>query len=127
MVKNVSRFEVLSVRKPGEKGTKRLLAKYGEGLKAVRYLRDKLTGERFKTVELKVDEYEGNSLVVRPDAIVGVKLAMHEKELRLRVKQSGGCWDPFDKVWLLKYEDLEELGLTKRAFTIREEPGVYIC
>ena len=91
----------------------------------VRYVEDLLTGERFKTVELAV-ETSGWSLKLAPDLIVGVKIALHEKELRTRVKAAGGCWDPYDRVWLIHYKDLKPLGLEHRNCTVREEEAEYV-
>ena len=125
MTDPIRRYKVISVRKPGENGTKKLLAQYGESLVCVRYVEDLLTGERFKTVELAVEE-NGWSPKLTPDLIVGVKVALHEKELRKRVKDAGGCWDPYDRVWLVKYKDLEPLGLEHRNFTVREEEAEYV-
>ena len=44
--------------KPGDKGTKRLVAEYGERLLCVRYRYDKERGKRLKTVELIVEEVD---------------------------------------------------------------------
>jgi hypothetical protein len=41
--------------RPGQSGTKKLLARYGERLVRVRYLYDDATGRRLKTVELIVE------------------------------------------------------------------------
>lgn len=48
--------------KPGEKGTKQLLAQYGDGLVCVRYRDDAQRKKRFKTVELIVSEREWDPL-----------------------------------------------------------------
>jgi hypothetical protein len=121
----IRRYRVISVKKPGDNGTKKLLARYGEDLVCVRYVEDLLTGERFKTVELTVQE-TGWSPKLKPDLVVGVKIALHEKDLRKRVKDAGGSWDPYDRVWLVKYKDLEPLGLEHRKFTVREEEADYL-
>ena len=42
--------------KPGERGTKKLLAKYGDGLVCVRYRYDEEKRKRYKTVELIVED-----------------------------------------------------------------------
>ncbi|MGQ9480368.1 hypothetical protein [Chloroflexus sp.] len=42
--------------KPGQRGTKKLQAMYGDRLVCVRYRYDIETGRRFKTIELIVDE-----------------------------------------------------------------------
>ena len=120
-MKYESRFEVLSVKRPGQKGTKRLLAKYGENLRNVRYIRDKLTGDRFRTVEILLDEEPWDGKGLDPELTVGIKVGLHEKELRAQVKQLGGVWDQFDRVWLIKFKHLETLGLVKREFMVRED------
>ena len=125
MMNPVRRYKVISVRKPGEKGTKKLLAQYGEALVCVRYVEDLLTGERFKTAELAVEE-NGWSPELNPELIVGVKIALHEKELRKKVKEAGGCWDPYDRVWLIRYKDLKPLGLEHRGYSIREDEVEYV-
>jgi hypothetical protein len=45
---------IRTVRKPGEPGTQKLLAKYGNRLVSVRYRYDPANGKRYKTVELIV-------------------------------------------------------------------------
>lgn len=124
MMNHIRRFRVIAVKKPGENGTKRLVARYGDKLQCVRYVEDLLTGEKFKTVELVV-ETEPWSSSLDPDLIVGVKIGVHEKELRAMVKAAGGCWDPYDRVWLLKYKDLKPLSLDHRQFTVREDEIEY--
>ncbi len=42
--------------KPGQKGTKKLVVKYGDQLVAVRYRYDVARQRRYKTVELIVEE-----------------------------------------------------------------------
>jgi hypothetical protein len=125
MTGTIRRYKVISVKKPGDNGTKKLLAHCGEDLVCVRYVEDLLTGERFKTVELAVEQNRW-SPKLKPDLLVGVKIAFHEKELQKRVKDAGGCWDPYDRVWLVKYKDLAPLGLEHRKFTVREEEAEYV-
>jgi len=125
MTDHIRRYKVISVKKPGENGTKKLLAKYGESLVCVRYVEDLLTGERFKTVELVVEE-NGWFPELVPGLIVGIKVALHEKELRQKVKDAGGCWDPYDRVWLIEYKKIKALGLEHRNFTVREEEAEYV-
>ena len=49
-------MEIRTVRKPGERGTQRLVAEYGERLVCVRYRYDLARNKRYKTVELIVAE-----------------------------------------------------------------------
>lgn len=107
----------LSLR-PGERGTRKLHARYGDRLVCVRYRYDEATGRRIKTVELIVDETEVEPtapaldlarryIVVRPE----------EVELRRQVKQAGGYWHPECVAWSLPYETIVTLGLTDRIVT----------
>src|SRR5438093_13105331 len=59
--------------KPGQKGTKRLLAEYGSGLIGVRYRYDEDRKKRFKTVELVIAKRDRRPRPPRfsPDQIVG--------------------------------------------------------
>ena len=45
-------MEIRTVRRPGERGTQQLAAKYGERLVCVRYRYDQAKSKRYKTVEL---------------------------------------------------------------------------
>jgi len=125
MADRLDRYKVLAVRKPGQKGTKRLVAKYGSRLRCVRYLYDRLTGEKLKTVELVelISQWESNDFA--PEELVGVRIGLHEIELRQKIKAKGARWDHYDRLWVLKYEDVESLGLQNREVTIREEPAEY--
>ena len=49
-------MEIRTVRKPGERGTQRLVAEYGERLVCVRYRYDLARNKRYKTIELIVAE-----------------------------------------------------------------------
>ena len=121
-MKYSSRFEVVSIKRAGQKGTKRLLSKYGENLRNVRYLRDKLTGDRFKTVEIVVESGPYSDAHIDPETLVGIKVGMHEKELRAKIKALGGSWDHYDRVWLINFKYLKTLGVDNREFSIREDP-----
>lgn len=48
-------MQVLAIRWPGQRGTRKLLARYGERLVCVRYRYDAASSTRYKTVELVVD------------------------------------------------------------------------
>ncbi len=78
--------------KPGRKGTKQLLAQYGDRLICVRYRYDAQRKKRFKTVEVLVAERDWEP--PRPrfahDQIVGLRVAFAEVAIRDRVKQAGG-------------------------------------
>ena len=100
----------------GQKGTKQLLAQYGDRLICVRYRYDAERKKRFKTVELLVEErdWEPPRTPFAPDQIVGLHVAFTDVAVRDRVKQAGGRWHPERRVWQLRYDRAVELGLTRR-------------
>ena len=108
--------------KPGQKGTKQLLAQYGDRLICVRYRYDAQRRKRFKTVELLVAERDWQP--PRPrfahDQIVGLRVAFADVAVRDRVKQAGGIWNPERRVWQLHYDRVVALGLNSR---IVDEPA----
>jgi hypothetical protein len=59
-------MRTLKTLKPGQKGTKELLTRYGTSLLCVRYRYDETTGERVKTVELIVRRNSRDCARARP-------------------------------------------------------------
>ena len=59
-------MRTLKTLKPGQKGTKELLTRYGTSLLCIRYRYDETTGERVKTVELIVRRYSCDRARARP-------------------------------------------------------------
>ena len=100
--------------KPGQRGTKKLVAHYGEKLVCVRYRYDAARQKRYKTVELIVEEKDWLPVGAR----AGVKVEWGELELARRVKAAGGEWDGERKVWLLDKETVAALGLEERVVDI---------
>ncbi len=77
--------------KPGQKGTRRLLEKYGDSLLCVRYRYDAVRGVRMKTVQLVVEAKPGKArLPYRNSDIVSIVVGYAEKTLRERLKAAGG-------------------------------------
>ena len=113
--------------KPGQKGTKQLLAQYGDRLICVRYRYDVQRKKRLKTVELLVAERDWDP--PRPrfahDQLVGLRVAFADAAVRERVKQAGGTWDPERRVWQLRYDRAAALGLTRRI--VDEPPSTSGC
>jgi len=103
--------------KPGRRGTKKLLAEYGDRLVRVRHRQDERTGQLFKTVELIVEEMTDRP----PDKsstgqrIVRLRVGWDEWEMRTTVKEAGGRWNPRERVWELRYDRVVELGLEERV------------
>jgi len=102
--------------KPGQKGTKQLLAQYGDRLVCARYRYDTQRKKRFKTVELIVVERDWDPPTPRfaDEAIVGVRVGVAEVELRQQVKQAGGKWNWSRKVWEMRYGQVVALKLDAR-------------
>ena len=83
--------------KPGQKGTKQLLAQFGDRLICVRYRYDAQPRPRFAH-----------------DQIAGLRVAFADVAVRDRVKQAGGAWNPERRVWQLRYDRVVALGLNSR-------------
>jgi|WetSurMetagenome_2_1015567.scaffolds.fasta_scaffold174031_2 hypothetical protein len=103
--------------RPGDPGTRGLLAQFGDRLVAVRYVYDSETGKRTKTVELRVEEADWvpERLRIAPDQPVGLRIGFEELELRDAVKTAGGKWDRTLQVWVLPYRKVKALGLCGRV------------
>lgn len=100
-------------RKPGQKGTKKLVAEYGDRLICVRYRYDAESQKRYKTVELIIEETPWKP-PAKVDRVVWVKVAWGEVEVARQVKQAGGKWNAQQKVWELAYSQVQALGLEAR-------------
>ncbi len=103
--------------KPGQPGTLKLVAQYGDRLVCVRYRYDALKRRRYTTAEIVVHESEWDPL---PSATarrerVPVRIAVQETTLRAKVKAAGGRWDTEKRVWMLPMEQVIQLGLTTRV------------
>jgi hypothetical protein len=99
---------------PHQGGAKHLLAQYGERLVRVRYRYDEQRKRRLKTVELIVEESRWEPLLYPRSAAVGVRVGLPESDVRRRVKDAGGKWDPQRGLWLLRYNQVVALRLVER-------------
>ena len=102
--------------KPGQRGTKKLLAQYGDRLICVRYRYDEEKKKRFKTIELIVEEidWEPRPRLIRKDTIVGILVGFEEMESQSKAKSTGGRWNRKRRVWEMRYDRMQELGLEER-------------
>src|SRR6266480_4058737 len=101
--------------KPGQKGTKQLLAQYGDRLICVRYRYDVQRKKRLKTVELLVAKRDWQPRRrFADDQIVGLRVDFADVAVRTQVKQAGGTWNPERRVWQLRYDRVVALGLNSR-------------
>lgn len=119
-------MHVRTVRKPGEPGTHKLVAQYGDRLVTVRYRYDPATRKRYKTVELIVAEEDWSPPDAPPSAsavmseprrttpTVAVRIHYLEKDLQSQIKSIGGQWDRNRKLWLAPEAHVERLGLGNR-------------
>ena len=104
---------------PGQNGTKKLLAQYGERLVRVRYRYDAERSLRLKTVELIVETVpwkpRGRARRREPTDLVGVAIAYRETELRERIKTAGAIWRPRHRLWEVDWKTVRELGIEDRV------------
>jgi len=103
--------------RPGQNGTKKLKAKYGNRLIAVRYRYDPVYRIRLKTVELIEEELPWDPVAPpgrEPNAMVLIRLGYHEDKLRGSVKAAGGMWFPERRLWQLSYRLAMAMGLDGR-------------
>jgi hypothetical protein len=108
--------EVKTTLAPGQNGTKQLLKEYGDQLVCVRYRYDKIRQKRLKTVEIIIDEQDWIPGVVIPaDRRVEIQIGFGETELREKVKNAGGFWNPDKKAWVLSYHKVLQMGLERRV------------
>ncbi len=114
--------------KPGQKGTKELLTRFGPSLLYVRYRYDEESREHVKTVELIVQRSSRKGEVgcpgsrtprVRKAGVanrrVALRIGWQEKDLQQQVKSAGGRWDPNRRVWMLQKDAAERLDLMRRV------------
>jgi hypothetical protein len=103
--------------RPGQRGAKHWVVKYGDKLICVRYRYDVQRHKRYTTVELIVAEGPWTPPPPAPDTIVGVRVAWGEAALARQLKAAGGQWNRQRKVWEARYDQVAALGLVDRIVT----------
>ena len=100
---------------PGQKGTKSLVAKYGDALLCVRYRYDRQSHTRLKTVELIVERkpWTPTAHHFMDDTLVPVRIGYGDKELRDQAKAAQGKWNPQAKAWYIEYGKIKGTTLEK--------------
>lgn len=107
--------------RPGDRGTRKLVQKYGARLVCVRYRYDTAKSRRYTTVELIVAEApwaprpRGRRLSRPPDEMVYVRVGYAEEALRAKMKALGAIWRPQHEVWELPWGVVRGLGLEDRV------------
>jgi hypothetical protein len=112
----IFRTSAMKVRlklKPGQKGAKKLTARYGDKLVCVRYRYDEKRHKRFTTVELIVDELLWLP-TVKKDPVVYLKAKRTEVKIHDMIKSAGGTWDRSKFLWVLPFSQTRKLGLEDR-------------
>jgi hypothetical protein len=101
--------------KPGQKGTKALVEKYGDDLVCVRYRYDEKSRTRIKTVELIVDRKELSPIQenIGDQTLVPVQIAFNETALKEMAKKMGGRWDPEVRLWYIQHDKIKGTDLEK--------------
>jgi hypothetical protein len=99
--------------KPGQKGTKKLTARFGSKLVCVRYRYDEKLRKRFTTVELIVDEQPWIASAAK-NPIVYLKAGRTETKIHDMIKNAGGFWDRSKFLWVLSRSKTRKLGLEDR-------------
>lgn len=87
--------------KPGQKGTRRLVERFGDSLLCVRYRYDEVRGVRLKTAEIIVEERPGRAAPrLRDTDTVLIQVPYTKQTLRERLKAVGARWE---KLWRVRY------------------------
>jgi len=100
--------------KPGQKGTRRLVEKFGDALLCVRYRFDEKRGVKLKTAEIIVEERPVNPLRFRDGDVVPVSVGYGEVELREQLRAMRAKWDPQVKLWFVPYRLIRGTALEAR-------------
>jgi hypothetical protein len=96
------------VLRPGQRGTKRLVEKYGAALVCVRFRYDAESCQRLKTVELIIERTDWTPPPARhaPESLVPLRISASDLPLRAMVKAAGGRWNPDEQLWFVRYGNI---------------------
>lgn len=103
---------MLRKMKPGQPGTKQLLAQYGDRLVCVRYRYDARARKRIKTVEIVVAESDWLPPAERcsPEEIICLRIGFVDRAQQQQLRAAGGKWDDRRCVWRIRYDAAVKLG-----------------
>lgn len=103
------------ILKPGQRGTKRLVEKYGDALVCVRFRYDAGSRQRLKTIELIVERSDWTPPPPRyaANTLVPLRIEGYEMELRRQAKSAGGRWNPEKQMWFVSYGKIAGTPLEK--------------
>ena len=113
------------ILKPGQRGTKRLVGKYGAALGCVRFRYDAETRQRLKTVELVVERTAWTPPASRYplDSLVPLRIEAADLHKRTMAKAAGGRWNPDQHLWFVRYGNIFGSPLEKHIQVDANEPG----
>lgn len=106
------------ILKPGQRGTKGLVKKYGDTLLCIRFRYDAKARQRLKTVALVVERKEWSPPSPRytMDELVPLRIAVHDMSARKQAKAAGGRWNPEKQLWFAKYGNIAGTALEKHIY-----------
>jgi hypothetical protein len=101
--------------KPGQRGTKKLLAEHGSALVCVRYRYDAARRKRMKTIELIIEEsdWQPPARKFSDSDLVPVQIGYAEKDLIAAAKAAKGRWNPVERLWFIRYGNIRGTNLEK--------------
>lgn len=113
-------MDVIKTLKPGDCGTKKLAARYGDRLVCVRYRKDEEKKRRYTTIELIVDEgpIDQNKLYrLAPEEralLVELFVAKGDYAAKRQIVEAGGAFNETSGLWNLALGKVVKLGLVDR-------------
>ena len=119
-------METRTTLRPGDRGTRKHVERFGKRLVCVRYRYDPVARRRYTTVELIVAEAAWQPKDRKPranrpaDEMVYVRVGFAEEGLRAKMKALGAIWRPQDKLWELPWGVVRGLGIEDRV--VAEQP-----
>lgn len=114
-------METRTTLRPGDRGTRKLVERFGKRLVCVRYRYDAVTSRRYTTVELIVAEAAWQPKARKPRAnrppeeMVYVRVGFGEEGLRAKMKALGAIWRPQHRLWELPWGVVKGLGIEERV------------
>ena len=122
-------MRIQTTLRPGQRGTKKLLERYGDRLVCVRYRVDPESGQRMKTIELVVDEAEParlhppRRLRTPSEEVVYLRISDHDVNVCERVKAQGAWYNARLKLWRLPRAVARAMGLQGRIVEQTAQSG----
>ena len=114
------------ILKPGQRGTKNLVEKFGNALLCVRFRYDAERRQRLKTVELIVERTEWNPPLsaYTAETLVPLRIRHYNMPMRSQAKAAGGRWNPEKKLWFVKYGKIAGTALEKHIYVDAKNYGL---